>query len=266
MLQQQSRLRQLVMRFYAPNEKAIMGLIHRLTRALPGGRVGQALARGIAAAIERWLTHTVVMTREEVLEFIRALPDDCGIALGNCPCKEITHKECGPDGTRAGETVFSCRSPLLTDVQIGSSSGFYLDDVPSFRPIGKQELLEHEERLLDLGLVPNVYLVCRGEAAICNCSPQSCIPFIANREVGGYRLKNIHPGRYVARQLRERCTGCEECLSLAVCPFEARRMFGESAGKRSDIVSRERCFGCGKCAEHCSRGAIEMVAREEVRP
>ncbi len=110
---------------------------------------------------------------------------------------------------------------------------------------------------------PSVYLVCRGESAICNCSPVSCIPFIANREVGGYRLKNIRQGgRYVAKRREGLCKGCGECLNLAVCPFEARQIYKNGGDDSySDIKSVERCYGCGKCAEHCQQQAIEMVLR-----
>ena len=146
-------------------------------------------------------------------------------------------------------------------MQIGHASKFYAEKVHSFRYITKEELIEHEQKLLDIGLVPSVYLVCRGESAICNCSPVSCIPFIANREVGGYRLKNIRQGRYVAKRREGLCKGCGECLNLAVCPFEARQIYKNGDDSYSDIKSVERCYGCGKCAEHCQQQAIEMVLR-----
>jgi Pyruvate/2-oxoacid:ferredoxin oxidoreductase delta subunit len=258
---QKNWLRTLIMWYYAPNEKAIMELVLKLTRRLPRNRVGELLARGAAWLADELLTFNVVMTRGELFDFINSLPDDFKITLGNCPCKELTQSDEKLDGRLPGETDFSCTCPLDTDVQIGSASRFYEQKVPTFKFITKDQLIEHENKLLDLGLVPNVYLVCLGESAICNCSPKTCIPFIANREVGAYRLKNIRQGKYVAKRREGLCKGCGECLSLAVCPFEARQLIETKDNKYSDIKSKDRCFGCGKCSEHCSQQAIEMVLR-----
>lgn len=258
---QKNLLRTLIMWYYAPNEKKIMEVIHNITRKMPRNKLGERLSGIAAVVIDRLLTFNVIVTRSELFAFIDSLPDDFKITLGNCPCKELTQVEGEPDGTRPGETCFSCTTPLETDVQIGSASKFYEEKVTSFRYITKEELKEHETKLLDMGLVPSVFLVCRGESAICNCSPKTCIPFIANREVGGYKLKNIRQGRYVAQRRAGLCKGCGDCLSLAVCPFEARQLIETVNGTCSDILSTERCFGCGKCSEHCEQQAIEMVLR-----
>ena len=209
---QKGLLRSLMMRWYAPNEKGVMETVYKISRKLPKNKFGELAARGIAAFMNRVLTYSVVVTRQELFEFIESLPDDFKITLGNCPCKELTQAREGLDGTLKGETCFSCATPLETDVQIGEGSRFYVEKVPSFRYITKEELIEHEKKLLDMGLVPNVYLFCRGESAICNCSPISCIPMIANREIGGYRLKVLLPGRYGPAPGRL-CRGCGECLS-----------------------------------------------------
>ncbi len=258
---QRSLLRTLIMWYYAPNEKKIMELILNLTNKMPQNKTGERLSRIIARLVDKLLTFNVIVTRDELFEFIESLPEDFKITLGNCPCKELTQVEGDPDGTLPGETSFSCNTLLETDVQIGSASRFYEQKVPTFRYITKEELIEHEKKLLDMGLVPNVFLLYKGESAICNCSPKTCIPFIANREVGNYKLKNIRQGKYVARSRKGLCQGCGECLSLAVCPFEARTLIKKGENTFSDILSIDRCFGCGKCAEHCKQSAIEMVLR-----
>ncbi|HPZ64921.1 MAG TPA: hypothetical protein PLC75_04870, partial [Bacillota bacterium] len=162
---QKGLLRSLMMRWYAPNEKGVMETVYKISRKLPKNKFGELAARGIAAFMNRVLTYSVVVTRQELFEFIESLPDDFKITLGNCPCKELTQAREGLDGTLKGETCFSCATPLETDVQIGEGSRFYVEKVPSFRYITKEELIEHEKKLLDMGLVPNVYLFCRGESA-----------------------------------------------------------------------------------------------------
>ena len=107
------------MRYYAPNEKAVMEMILKMSQKLPRNKIGEFFSRVSAFIISRLLTFGVVVTREELFEFIDSLPDDFKITLGNCPCKELTQTEEDPDGTLKGETCFSCTSPLETDVQIG---------------------------------------------------------------------------------------------------------------------------------------------------
>jgi pyruvate formate lyase activating enzyme len=55
--------------------------------------------------------------------------------------------------------------------------------------------------------------------------------------------------------LRERCLGCDLCLT--VCPQEA---LGDAAdgGK---VVDRQRCDGCGRCAERCPGEALNLIGR-----
>lgn len=56
-----------------------------------------------------------------------------------------------------------------------------------------------------------------------------------------------------AEFIRERCTGCFECLS--VCRFDAI-----SSGQNEDIeIAPFSCEGCGVCASVCPVDAIEMI-------
>jgi pyruvate formate lyase activating enzyme len=55
--------------------------------------------------------------------------------------------------------------------------------------------------------------------------------------------------------VRERCLGCDLCLT--VCPCEALSMDGE--GGRS--IDRQRCDRCGLCAERCPGEALNLLGR-----
>ncbi|RZN65901.1 MAG: 4Fe-4S dicluster domain-containing protein [Candidatus Methanolliviera hydrocarbonicum] len=267
---QKIRTRDVFMRWYAPNESNIMKIVYWLAKILDTTTARKKSSETFQAAIthltgwmvEKIFSFNVVVTRQELFEFINSIPDDFGITVGKCPCKAYTQEKEGLDGRHKGETEFTCQLPVETDVQIGRTARHYVEKVPSFRNIDKQELIKLENKLLDLGVVPCIYNVCQGETAICNCSPVSCVPLLANR-LFGYNLSClIRQGKYIAVTDKERCIGCGECLSLAVCPFEARELIGDGDDYHSDIISSERCYGCGNCAEHCKQNAIEMVLRD----
>ncbi len=55
--------------------------------------------------------------------------------------------------------------------------------------------------------------------------------------------------KFAVRNLRL-CT--KDCLCLYVCPTGA-------ADTENSIIDREKCIGCGACAEACPSKAISMV-------
>ena len=58
--------------------------------------------------------------------------------------------------------------------------------------------------------------------------------------------------KYAVRNLRL-CT--KDCLCLYVCPTGA-------TDTENSIIDKEKCIGCGACAEGCPSGAISMVPKE----
>jgi len=51
----------------------------------------------------------------------------------------------------------------------------------------------------------------------------------------------------------EKCTGCEECVS--VCPVDVFEMKDE----KSVPVNAEECIGCESCIEVCEQDAITVT-------
>jgi len=57
------------------------------------------------------------------------------------------------------------------------------------------------------------------------------------------------------------CRACQDPSCMYVCPVDAL----EKRERGGVVFHKERCIGCGKCAEACPLSAIEMD-EEEAKP
>ncbi len=69
-------------------------------------------------------------------------------------------------------------------------------------------------------------------------------------------MKSTNQMRYAVRNLRL-CT--KDCLCLYVCPTGA-------SDTENSIIDREKCIGCGACADACPSKAISLVPMEMPLP
>jgi len=253
---QERWFRRQVIRTYAPREPRVMDGIYRFLQA--GEKVPLHLMHKVIDRLASITIATTVMCYEEIVAFIRGLPDDFAIARGPCACRLHT-AVLGPDARDIpGGNLELCRtSPLDVDIQI-ATCGEQFGKLDSYRRISRQELLDLEKACRDMGLVANVYTMLSGDAGICHCSSRTCIPFLANAVLDRASAV-VRRGSRVARTDPSRCRGHGACVT--VCHFEARRMV-EARGKNvSALADPSRCYGCGHCASVCPEGAIALVER-----
>ncbi len=97
----------------------------------------------------------------------------------------------------------------------------------------------------------------RPRGAICNCCHDCCFPHrLAEREQAAGHWPI---SRYCARLDPQACNFCGRCAQR--CPFGAIEIHTGSDPDRppTGLLDRSRCRGCGVCAAGCSRQAIEMI-------
>jgi ferredoxin len=237
----------------------------RLVRAL--------LSWGVAAPFGYAGDTARAMPAPQVLELIDEL--DGSLAVGPCRCR-AAHG--------------ACDHPLETDLVIRTGVEAWTRAFPEeYRLISKEEAKEIVSHCRQLGMWQMVFVHCpvrahehegqaskargfpdyrsgpatgRGftgnrqahtpyenEYVICNCCTCGCVPYLLNRDLG-QRVYPLLQGAHVAQTDLSRCTGRGDCV--AACPFDARALVD---GKAYLVAP---CLGCGRCADVCPEGVIEM--------
>lgn len=254
---QENSLRKMLIGAYAPREPALMEGISAFLEAekkFPLKTIHKVLDRFASMTV-----NTTVFTYEEIVDFVKGIPDDFLIAKGPCACRLHTAEELGPDAKdlENGQLEHCRQSPLEVDIQI-ATCGEAFGSLETYEHITKDELLDLEEQCRNMGLVSNVYMMLGGDAGICHCSSPTCVPFIANRAIKS-RTAVIQRGRFRAETDRDKCDGAGLCVK--VCHFQAREIKETGSGPLLE-VDQSLCYGCGLCEKVCPRGAISMVLRK----
>lgn len=239
-----SPTRLMLLKMYSRIEVQLLRVMYRLC----GLKLMQShLARvafywlGGKYVMERGVVGTI-KTRDEMLQFIDALPDDSRIAVGPCRCRLATR---------------ACSHPLETDIVILTGAPIWLDVFPrDYRPIDKAEAARIVRESYEAGLVPMLdrHLYFRGNAnyfVICNCCGCSCLQIIGYRflKEAGFRFI---PSTFEVRVDTDKCEGCGTCIEACA--------FGERAVISGKAIAID-CQGCGQCVRVCPNGANSLFPR-----
>jgi ferredoxin len=130
------------------------------------------------------------------------------------------------------------------------------------REATREEALQHLRRCREAGLfqlvgrnkLDSVWLKVKPGnrlLTICNCCTCCCLWSILPVVSGSISSKLTRmPGLNV--EVSDRCVACGTCVTEAGCLADAISLAGDRAVISSD------CTGCGRCAEICPEGAIEL--------
>jgi NAD-dependent dihydropyrimidine dehydrogenase PreA subunit/predicted DNA-binding transcriptional regulator len=134
----------------------------------------------------------------------------------------------------------------------------YLIEKEIGKEITRQEALDVIKRSEEAGLVHLVDNAREGIKHTCNCCTCCCW------SVGTIRRKRIPRdvlmATYFLRETeKERCTGCGQCAEI--CPVQVIKMEGDFP-----VVDQEWCIGCGVCVIHCPSSAVKLVRKTDALP
>ncbi len=251
---QKGKLKEMVLGMYAPREALVMRNVYQFLRQEE--KYPLELIHRILDRLGSMTICTTVVTHQEILEYVKSMPDEFAIAKGPCACRAHTANKLGPDARdlASGNLELHHQTPLNVDIQIGLS-GETFGALDSYEFISKEELIELEKECHNMGLVSNIYMMTGGEASICHCSSATCVPLMANQAIKG-KSTVIKKGRLIAKTDMTKCDRTGNCAK--VCHFKARTF----ANTNELRVDHSLCFGCGLCADVCPSGAISMIPRK----
>lgn len=98
---------------------------------------------------------------------------------------------------------------------------------------------------------------------ICNCCGCCCEAMIAAKKFG--MLQPVHTTNFIPRIINDRCSGCGKCAE--VCPIGAMEIINtereNGTKQRKAKVNNEICLGCGVCIRACFKSSIYFEQRKQ---
>jgi CRP-like cAMP-binding protein/Fe-S-cluster-containing hydrogenase component 2 len=202
----------------------------RVSNALPGGEMVRTyLSRGDyfgEIGLLRAIKRTATCTALDAVDLVKIPADDFNLMLQKFPAVR-----------QQIERVAAAR--FAADQQKSIPAGLHLDDFLNQGLFEAQNLL-----LLDLD----------------NCTRcDACVRACANAHDGVSRL--LRDGlRYEHFLVATACRSCRDPLCMTQCPVGSIRR-----KENLEIIIEDWCIGCGKCAELCPYGNINMHPLEVIK-
>lgn len=184
-----------------------------------------------------------ILPFEKMSEFIKTSRK---IAVMNCACR----------------TKKKCDHPLETCLVFDYSAEFMVERGFG-RYLNVEEALELLEEMEKAGLVHSTINTQTKPQFICNCCTCSCLILRGLTELHNPRA--IAKSNFLPQRDNELCSKCRKCVSI--CPMEANIYHASHDSEPERIILlKERCIGCGLCAYHCPKNAIELVKVKDETP
>ena len=174
-------------------------------------------------------------------------------AVGMCYCRhkrEHEDKPCKKGAPRDGICI-----TLGRGAQFLSRRGFAEQK-------SKEELLDIIDMAHDLKLTHITDNIRDRPSFICNCC-SCCCEIMAAVQMGFY--DGVAKSGFIAAIDPELCDYCGDCFKACNVKAIGLKKNGKTTGsERVSEVKKAVCLGCGACISSCEKGAISLIARENI--
>ena len=180
---------------------------------------------------------------------------NCSLCTKNCKAACIDYKTHTVDASRCvvcGDCLKSCRHGALSYSFSGNNKNAGAAAQPGEQSSSRRTFLASSAMLATAALAQEKKKVDGGLAEI------------ADKAVPHRNTPLSPPGSLSARNMQQRCTGCQLCISE--CPNQVLRPSTDLLHLMQPVMSYERGYcrpECNRCSEVCPAGAIQPIRKED---